>query len=188
MAVKDSDVKFFYKGKYLGSCDPRSMECDKVYDLLKRDKGAATQVLNYLNSFGDPIFPISDEEWSVAETNVDNVDIRELYNTFMLWLEKDYEDFPDDFVIDGDMDLPDFTIFDGEVADGVNLDEACGYKKKSKKEASISRKDDYKVKQIDIMIADMEDDFYETAKLRTSNSKTIDLDIGALELLRDYYS
>ena len=53
---------------------------------------------------------------------------------------------------------------------------------------AISRKDDYKVKQIDQMIADMEDDFYESAKLHTTNSKTIDLDIGALELLKKYYS
>lgn len=110
-------VKFFYKGEFLGACDPEYMECEALYDLMESDKAVASQVLNYMNSLGDPVFPVSEDDWGTPETNVDNVDINELYNTFMQELEYSYSDFPDEFYVGGDYLLPDFEIFIGEVAE-----------------------------------------------------------------------
>lgn len=116
----DDQVKFFYKGEFLGSCDPEYMECDKLYELLESDTRAATQVLNYMNSLGDPVFPTKDGGYE-AETDVSKVDIHELYNLFMQELYYSYQDFPEDFYVGGDYLLPDFEIFTGAVAEDVEI-------------------------------------------------------------------
>ena len=48
--------------------------------------------------------------------------------------------------------------------------------------------DRYKLGQLDIMLADLQADEYALARLKSDNSKAINLDEGALELLMDYYS
>lgn len=108
--MSDNQVKFFYKGEYLGSCDPNYMECDKLYELIKSDSRAATQVLNYMNSLGDPVFPTKEGGYE-PETDVSKVDPLELYNTFMQELDYSYRDFPKDFYVGGDYIIPDFEIF-----------------------------------------------------------------------------
>jgi len=116
---KDDQVKFFYKGEFLGSCDPKYMECDKLYELLKSDTRAATQVLNYMNSLGDPVFPTEEGGYD-AETDVSKVDIDALYHWFMRELEYSYQDDMSmgfGFYVGGDYILPDFEIFDGPVAE-----------------------------------------------------------------------
>lgn len=118
-----SEVKFYYKGKYLGSCDSDYMDCDGLYDLIVTDDIAASEILNYLNSLGDPVFPVSDEDWNTPETNIDNVDRTDLYNTLMKELGYQYDDWGEVYIDDGD-----FEIF----TDDVEL-EGCGRKKKSKK-------------------------------------------------------
>ena len=118
--LANDQVKFFYKGEFLGSCNPEYMECDKLYELLKSDTRAATQVLNYMNSLGDPVFP-TEEGGYEAETDVSKVDIRELYALFMQELYYSYQDFPEDFYVGGDYILPDFEIFTGAVAEDVEI-------------------------------------------------------------------
>ena len=117
--IPKEDIKFFYKNRFLGSCEPDYIGCEKLHELLKTDKEAATQVLKYMNSLGDPVFPVSDEEWSTPETNVDNVDIDELYYTFMEELDYVYDMYQNDdmysFSVGGDDPLLDFEIFEGDV-------------------------------------------------------------------------
>lgn len=48
--------------------------------------------------------------------------------------------------------------------------------------------DHYKLNQLDIMLNDLQTDEYALARLKSDNSKAINLDEGALELLMDYYS
>ena len=48
--------------------------------------------------------------------------------------------------------------------------------------------DQYKLNQLDIMLNDLQTDEYALARLKSDNSKAINLDEGALELLIDYYS
>lgn len=48
--------------------------------------------------------------------------------------------------------------------------------------------DRYKLDQLDIMLNDLQTDEYALARLKSDNSKAINLDEGALELLMDYYS
>jgi hypothetical protein len=116
--VTDDQVKFFYKGKFLGACDPEYIECPKLLELMKSDRDAATQVLAYMNSLGDPVFPVSEEDWDVPETNIDNIDIDDLYNTFMQELQYNYADLSDSdtFMVGLDYVMPDFEIFTGAVA------------------------------------------------------------------------
>lgn len=113
----DEQIKFFYKGKFLGACDAGDAWCPELLNLMKSDKEVAASILNYMNSLGNPVFPISEEDWGTPETNVDNVDIEDLYNTFLQELDYEYRDFPDDFYIGGDYLLPDFEIFVGPVAE-----------------------------------------------------------------------
>lgn len=122
--ISDDKVKFFYKGKFLGSCDPDYMECDALYDLLKSDKEAATQVLNYMNSLGDAVFPVSEEDYTTPETDVSKVNIRELYNIFMQELGYCYDDWNGDLYVGGDAEMPDFEIYAEAWAEGVDLN-AC---------------------------------------------------------------
>lgn len=116
----DDQIKFFYKHAFLGSCDPDYVECDAVLALLKSDTRAATQVLNYLNSLGDPVFPTEPGGYT-RETDVSKVDIDDLYTTFMRELEYEYADDLDagfGFVVDSDAPGGwDFEIFDGPVAE-----------------------------------------------------------------------
>lgn len=116
----DDQIKFFYKHEFLGSCDPNYVECDAVLALLKSDTRAATQVLNYLNSLGDPVFPTEPGGYT-RETDVSKVDIDDLYATFMQELEYEYADDLDagfGFVVDSDAPGGwDFEIFDGPVAE-----------------------------------------------------------------------
>lgn len=118
----ENQVKFFYKGKFLGSCDSDYIECPELLNLMESDKEVATSILNYMNSLGDPVFPVSEEDWGTPETNVDNVDIADLYNTFMQELDYEYRDSETmgfGFYVGGDYLLPDFEIFDGPTVDDV---------------------------------------------------------------------
>ena len=126
--ISDEQVKFFYEGKFLGACDPNYFECDKLYDIMKSDKVLSDLILEYLNSFGDPIYSISDEEWSTPETDSSKIDTYDLYNTFMDWLEFQYreeggEDFYEDISVprSGKHTL---EIFTGAVADDVDISSA----------------------------------------------------------------
>jgi hypothetical protein len=69
-----------------------------------------------MNSLGDPVFPVSEEDYGTPETNVDNVDIDELYYWFMKELSYDYDDHYESI---GHFynDTGDFEIFDGPVAE-----------------------------------------------------------------------
>lgn len=125
--VTDDQVKFFYKGKFLGACDRDDIWCSGVLDLLDTDKEAATQVLNYMNSLGDPVFPVSEEDWHTPETDVDKVDIYDLYHTFMQELQYVLAEDGYDYV-GGDEYLRDFEIFVGPVAEGVDLSASAKYK------------------------------------------------------------
>lgn len=118
----ENQVKFFYKGKFLGSCDSDYIECPELLNLMESDKEVATSILNYMNSLGDSVFPVSEEDWGTPETNVDNVDITDLYNTFMQELDYEYRDSETmgfGFCVGGDYLLPDFEIFDGPTVDDV---------------------------------------------------------------------
>lgn len=122
--IPEDSVKFFYKGNFLGACDPNYVECDKLYEVMKSDKVLCDLILEYLNSFGDPIFPISDEEWSEPETDSGKVDTWDLYNTFMDWLHQEIREYPDEFY--EDISVPrsgehTLEIFTGAVADDVEL-------------------------------------------------------------------
>lgn len=116
-------MHFFYKGKYLGSCDPEYIECPELLKLMESDNSVASQILTYMNSLGDPVFPISEEDWGTPETDITKIDIEDLYETFLQEIDYDYSDYPDEFYVGGDYLLPDFEIFVGSVADDV---EACG--------------------------------------------------------------
>ena len=121
--ITDEQVKFFYEHKFLGACDPENMHCDKLLDLMKSNKAVASEVLEYMNSLGDPVFPKEGTDYE-AETEVDNVDIDELYSVFMQELGYDYEDTKGmgyDFYVGGSYLLPGFEIFDGAVSEGVDL-------------------------------------------------------------------
>ena len=116
-------MHFFYKHKYLGSCEPGNAGCPKLLELMESDPDVASMILDYMNSLGDPVFPVSEEDWGTPETDITKVDIEDLYNTFLQELDYEYRDFPDDFYVGGDYRLPDFEIFVGKVADDVR---ACG--------------------------------------------------------------
>lgn len=113
----EDQIKFFYKNRFLGACDADYIECPALLELMKSDRDVATSILNYMNSLGDPVFPVSEEDWSTPETDVSKVDIDDLYATFMQELDYDYSDFPEDFYVGGDYLLPDFEIFVGSVAE-----------------------------------------------------------------------
>ena len=116
----DSQVKFFYNHKFIGSSDPDNIDCPALIDLMESDKDAATQILNYMNHLGDPVFPVSDEDWGTPETDIDNVDIWELYSEFMKELDYEYADdqaLGFGFLVDADFQPWDFEIFDGPVAE-----------------------------------------------------------------------
>ena len=110
-------MHFFYKRNYLGSCEPGDAWCPKLLELMESDPGVASMILDYMNSLGDPVFPVSEEDWGTPETDITKVDIKDLYNTFLQELDYEYRDFPDDFYVGGDYRLPDFEIFVGEVAE-----------------------------------------------------------------------
>ena len=109
----DEQVKFFYKHKFLGACDPYSIYCDAFYDLMLSDNAVATDVLDYMNSLGDPVFPVSEEDWDTPETDINKVDIAELYNIFMQELDYQYRDHHEVYVDE----ISDVEIFDGPVAE-----------------------------------------------------------------------
>ena len=91
--ITDGDTMFFYyDGNLLGKCSADAAECSNLLELMRSDREVATGVLNYLNSFGDPVFPVSEKDWSIAETNVDNVDIYDLYTMLMQELDYQYSD------------------------------------------------------------------------------------------------
>ena len=136
----DEQMKFFYKNKFLGACEPGFAECPKLLELMESDKEVATSILNYMNSLGDPVFPISEEDWGTPETNVDNVDITDLYNTFLQELDYEYRDFPDDFYIGGDYLLPNFEIFVGPVAEDNVVGSTSSSVTASANDSSIANK------------------------------------------------
>lgn len=113
-------MHFFYKHNYLGSCEPGDAWCPKLLDAMESDTELSTLILEYLNSLGDPVFPVSEEDWGTPETDITKIDIKDLYNTFLQELDYEYKDFPDDFYVD----IPDpnandhlLEIFTGEVAE-----------------------------------------------------------------------
>lgn len=110
-------MHFFYKHNYLGSCEPGDAWCPKLLELMESDPDVASMILDYMNSLGDPVFPVSEEDWGTPETDITKVDIEDLYNTFLQELDYEYRDFPGDFYVGGDYRLPDFEIFVGEVAE-----------------------------------------------------------------------
>ena len=112
-----NQMHFFYNGEYLGSCEPGDAWCPKLLLLMGSDADVATSILGYMNSLGDPVFPVSEEDWGTPETDITKVDIEDLYNAFMLELDFEYKDFPDDFYVGGDYRLPGFEIFVGPVAE-----------------------------------------------------------------------
>lgn len=93
-------VKFYYKHKLLGECEPEFMECEALFDTMQKDSELSSLILDYMNSLGDPVFPVSEEDWGTPETDINNIDIEDLYATFMQELQYDYNDFPDDFYIE----------------------------------------------------------------------------------------
>ena len=122
--ITDDQVKFFYKGKFLGSCDPEYIECESLRDAMYSDTELSSLILEYLNSLGDPVFPVSEEDWGTPETDVSKIDIDDLYSTFMQELQFEYNDFPEDFYVD--LSVPrsgkhTLEIFTGAVADDVKL-------------------------------------------------------------------
>lgn len=113
-------IKFFYKHQFLGACDPDYIECEALYDLMKSNKAVASQILEYMNHLGDPVFPVSEEDWGTPETNVDNVDLWELYTAFMQELDYEYDEDKSmgyDFCVYPDFQPWDLEIFEGEVAE-----------------------------------------------------------------------
>ena len=113
-------IKFFYKHQFLGACEPGDARCPELLEIMKTDSELSTLILDYLNSLGDPVYPVSEEKWSEPETDVNNVDIEDLYNTFMQELDYDYRDFPDDFYVEISVPRsgqPGLEIFTGEVAE-----------------------------------------------------------------------
>jgi len=116
----DEQVKFFYNGEFLGASDPEYMDCRRLYDVMQSDKVLSDLILEYLNSFGDPIYPISDEEWDEPETDSSKLDIWDLYNTFMDWISHEYREYPEDFYVDLSAPRSDkhtLEIFTGSVAE-----------------------------------------------------------------------
>lgn len=111
-----NQMHFFYNREHLGSCDTDYIECPKLLELMKSDSRVASQILTYMNSLGDPVFPTEPGGYE-AETDVSKVDIEDLYNTFMQEIDYSYSDFPDDFYVGGDYLLPNFEIFVGPVAE-----------------------------------------------------------------------
>ncbi len=119
-------VHFFYKGQWLGDCDVEttaytyyaSMECPKLLELMKTDRALATDVLDYLNSLGDPLFPKAGTDYE-DETDVDNVDIDELYDVLMQELGYEYMDYLADEQYDFQAVIGGLEVFVGEVADGA---------------------------------------------------------------------
>lgn len=120
----DDQVKFFYNGKFIGSCDPGYIECESLRDAMYSDTELSSLILEYLNSLGDPVFPVSEEDWSTPETDVSKIDIDDLYSTFMQELQFEYDDFPKEFYVD--LSVPrsgkhTLEIFTGAVAEGVEI-------------------------------------------------------------------
>ena len=111
-----NQMHFFYNNEYLGSCDTDYIACPKLLELMESDSRVASQILTYMNSLGDPVFPTEPGGYE-AETDVSKVDIEDLYSTFMQEIDYSYRDFPNDFYVGGDYLLPDFEIFVGPVAE-----------------------------------------------------------------------
>lgn len=108
-------IYFFYNGELLCACDPDFIECTEFYNLMESDPAVAQGVLDYLNSFGDPIYPISDTNWKTAETDITNVDIWDLYCTFMQWIDYEYNDWGDIYIDS----IPGCEIFSEAASDMV---------------------------------------------------------------------
>ena len=97
--VTDNDTMFFYyDGQLLGKCSADYAECDAFLELMQNNSDVATGVLNYMNSLGDPVFPVSDDDWGIAETDIRNVDIYDLYDAFMQELNYQYSDWGEVYV------------------------------------------------------------------------------------------
>lgn len=108
-------IYFFYNGELLCACDTDFIECTEFYNLMESDSAVAQGVLDYLNSFGDPIYPVSDTNWMTAETDISNVDIWDLYCTFMQWIDYEYNDWGDIYI----ESIPGCEIFSEAASDMV---------------------------------------------------------------------
>lgn len=106
-SADDGMVKFFYNGKCIGSCDPEDMRCPELLSLMKSERGVVSEILTYMNSLGDPVFPQA----------ADEVDVADLYATFMKELDYNYCDDPDDFYVDVGDRRNRLEIFTGAVAE-----------------------------------------------------------------------
>lgn len=86
-------IYFTYNHQQLGSCPADEYpECESLLSLMKSNPTAAAEVLDYMNSIGDPVFPVSEDQWLHPETDVSKVDIDELYDAFMQELEYIFRD------------------------------------------------------------------------------------------------
>jgi hypothetical protein len=111
----DEKVYFFYNGELLCSCDVEYIGCPEFLDIMESDPTVAQGVLNLLNSLGDPVYPVSQDDWMTAETDVSKVDIWDLYSTFMQWLEMECDDFGSVYVDE----IPNCEIFSEEASGTV---------------------------------------------------------------------
>ena len=106
-------VHFFCNGELIDECPADAIASEPFYNVMLNDPEIATAVMDYLNSFGDPIIRVSEDDWHTAETNIENVDIRDLYETFIWWIQHEYDDWGELYVDS----IPGCEIFTGEVVD-----------------------------------------------------------------------
>jgi len=109
----DKTVHFFCNGELIDECPADDISSEAFYNVMLNDAEVATAVMDYLNSFGDPIIRVSEDDWHTAETNIENVDIRDLYETFIWWIQHEYDDWGELYVDS----IPGCEIFTGEIAD-----------------------------------------------------------------------
>lgn len=112
----DADtIHFWYNGIKLGDCPADDVKCPALLELMYNDEYAAKGVLDYLNSLGDPVYPVSEEDWRTPETDVSKVDKTDMYYFLMqdIGYTYDYEREQDsDLYIEFDL----FEIFSDDEA------------------------------------------------------------------------
>lgn len=107
-------IHLYYKGRKIDDTDADDIKFTALKGLIRTDEQAATQILDYLNSLGDPVFPVSEEKWSVPETDVSNVDLYDLYHTFLDAVGYEYDDTDFSTTDEFYMQFGDFEIFSSD--------------------------------------------------------------------------
>lgn len=98
-------IYIYYDGKLIDKWDINSSDsCENLYQLLLTDREAATDILNYMNSLGDPVFPNLDN-WDIPETDISKIDIDELHGTFLKELYLDYSDGQPIYIDEGKFEI-----------------------------------------------------------------------------------